>query len=236
MRLIAIFILTLFCNTLNAQWYQAQGHAFVTKGDANLAKTKAIENALKKALLVAGASVSSVQQVVNGLLTQDEINIRASGNINSFELIDEVHQDNTITVTIRADIFPDDRQCFSADYRKSLLITKSHIKNREQANIGGIYQLDKLLAKKLSEKINQQGIYLDTKLVLKNNSEFSRYNNSLQAERIKHIAMSLANITDSQYVLFSEIEDISMEKVVYIFETFKTIFYFKFFGVREGQV
>ncbi len=214
MRLIAIFILTLFCNTLNAQWYQAQGHAFVTKGDANLAKTKAIENALKKALLVAGASVSSVQQVVNGLLTQDEINIRASGNINSFELIDEVHQDNTITVTIRADIFPDNRQCFSADYRKSLLITKSHIKNREQANIGGIYQLDKLLAKKLSEKINQQGIYLDTKLVLKNNSEFSRYNNSLQAERIKHIAMSLANITDSQYVLFSEIEDISFANQV----------------------
>ncbi|GLX77671.1 flagella assembly protein FlgT [Thalassotalea insulae] len=210
MRFIAILILTLLnSHFAYGQWYQAQGQAFVTKDDSKLAKTKAIENALKKALLVAGASVSSVQQVVNGLLTQDEINIRASGTINSFELIDELHHNDTITVTIRADILPQERQCFSADYRKSLLITKSHLKNREQANIGGIYQLDKVLVKKLSEKVRHQGMYLDTKLALKNNSAFSRYNNSVRAEKIKHIAMSLADITDSQYVMFSEIEDIS---------------------------
>ncbi len=210
MRLIAILILALVNSQLvYGQWYQAQGQAYITTGDTKLARTKAIENALKKALLVAGASVSSVQQVVNGLLTQDEINIRASGTINSFELVDEFHQDDTISVTIRADILPLERQCFSADYRKSLLITKSHLKNREQANIGGIYQLEKVLVKKLSESIRHQGMYLDTKLALKNTSAFSRYNNSVNAEKIKHIAMSLADITDSQYVMFSEIEDIS---------------------------
>ncbi|MEW6989315.1 flagellar assembly protein T N-terminal domain-containing protein [Colwelliaceae bacterium 6441] len=191
-----------------AQWYEAKGHAFINS-DNHTARTKAIENALKKALLVAGASVSSVQQVVNGLLTQDEINIRASGNVNSFELIDENYSNNIVTVTIRADIFPQKNQCFSADYRKSLLLTKSHIKFREQANIGGIYQLDKILVKKLAHKIKHDGLYLDTNLVLKNSAEFSRYNNSLQAEKLKNITMSLADISDSQYVLFSEIEDIS---------------------------
>jgi len=212
MRLFALIILTsLISSPSFAQWYEAKGHAYVTNDNNKVARTKAIENALKKALLVAGASVSSVQQVVNGLLTQDEINIRASGSVNSFELIDETYSDNLITVTIRADIFAQERQCFSADYRKSLLITKSHIKSREQANIGSIYQLDNVLVKKLSNKINQEGLYLDTKLALKNSSEFSRYNDSLQAEKIKNITMSLADMTDSQYILFSEIEDISFK-------------------------
>jgi len=211
MRRIVFIIFTVCINLPSyGQWYETQGHAIISNNNTQIAKTKAIENALKKALLVSGASVSSVQQVVNGLLTKDEINIRASGNINAFELINENHSDNLLSVTIRADIFPQERQCFSADYRKSLLITKSHIRSREQANIGSIYQLDATLIKKLADKINTNGLYLDTKLSLKNSSEFSRYNNSLQAEKIKKITMSLADISDSQYVLFSEIEDISL--------------------------
>ena len=210
MRWIVILLLiTTISFPSNAQWYETQGQAF-TSNNKQAAKTKAIENALKKALLVAGASVSSVQQVVNGLLTQDEINIRASGNVNSFELLSERYTDNMVTVTIRADIFPQQSQCFSSDYRKSLLITKSHIKSREQASIGGIYQLDKVLINKLAKRINKQGLYIDTKLALQHSAEFSRYHNSLQSEKLKKITMSLADISDSQYVLFSEIEDISL--------------------------
>jgi hypothetical protein len=207
------FIVTL-CITLlslpaSGQWYQTQGHAYINDGNIQAAKNIAMENALKKALLVAGASVSSVQQVVNGLLTQDEINIRATGSVNSFELIDETYQDQRVSVTIRADIFPQSKQCFSADYRKSLLLTKSQIKHREQANIGGIYTIDKVVMKKLAKKLNNEGLYLDTKLALQNRSEFSRYNHSIHSEEIKKIAMSLADYSDSQYILFSEIQDIS---------------------------
>ncbi|WP_286233318.1 flagella assembly protein FlgT [Thalassotalea sediminis] len=212
MRLLTFTILLAFyliVSPLHAQWYESQGRAYVIQGDNIAARTQAIENALKKALLVAGASVSSVQQVVNGLLTQNEINIRATGNINAFELVDETHEGNTITVTIRADIIPQARQCFSADYRKSMLVTKSHLVHREQANVGSIYALDTAIMKRLSDHIKQDGSYLSPKLSVKSSSAFSRYNNSLQFDKIKAISMSLADMTDSQYVLFSEIEDIS---------------------------
>jgi hypothetical protein len=99
----------------NAQWYEAQGHASTDEDSVDVARTKAMENALKKALLVAGASVSSIQQVVNGLLTQDQLSIRASGSVNSIELIDELHRDNMISVTVRAYIFPQEKKCFSLD-------------------------------------------------------------------------------------------------------------------------
>lgn len=207
-----IFVILIFCvwvAPIHAQWYESQGHAYIMQGNTLDARTKAIENALKKALLVAGASVSSVQQVVNGLLTQNEINIRATGNINAFEIIDETYQDKTVTVTIKADIIPQARQCFSADYRKSMLITKSHLVHREQANIGGIYSLDAAIMKRLSDQIKRDGTYLSPQLSVKSSSAFSRYNNSLQLDKIKAVSMSLASMTDSQYVMYSEIEDVS---------------------------
>ena len=202
-------LLTLASTSSFAQWYETSGMAVVKNGDSHRAKTIAMENALKKALLVAGASVSSVQQVVNGILTQDQISIRASGSVNSVELVSEDHQDDTITITIRADIFPQEKQCFSSDYKKTLLITRSHLRNREQANIGGIYQLENNLMYKLAEKLNSQGHYLDTKLALKTRTEFSRYNDSLDAEAIAQLSKNLSDVTDTQFVMYSEINDIS---------------------------
>jgi len=208
--------LSLFCLCLaiysgsSFQWYESQGVATIKNNDNKAAKAQAVQNALKRALLVAGASVSSVRQVVNGLLTQDEISIRASGSVNSLELISENYTDDLVTVTIRADIFSQEKKCFAADYKKSMLLTRSNILHREQANIGSIYSIDKTLIKKLASKIQQQGIYLDTKMALRTKTEFSRFNQSLQTQSLKNLTMSLANMTNSQYVMFSEIQDLSL--------------------------
>jgi len=202
----------LFSVNSSAQWYEVQGHARIDKNSIEIARSKAVENALKKALLVAGASVSSVQQVVNGLLTQDKISIRASGSVNSIELIDELHSDNLITVTIRADIFPQEKKCFSLDLKKSMLLTKSHLNHREQANLGKIYTIDSAVIKQLNNKLSKQSKYVYSKLLLKNPTQFSRLNESLQEDKIKQLAMSLADISDSQYVLFSEINNLSFEQ------------------------
>lgn len=204
--------LILISFTSNAQWYEAQGHARIDKGSIEIARTKAMENALKKALLVAGASVSSIQQVVNGLLTQDQISIRASGSVNSIELIDELHSDNMISVTVRADIFPQEKKCFALDFKKSMLITKSHINHREQASIGNIYQLDSAVISQLNQKLRSQSTYSVSKVLLKSATEFSRLNASFNEEKIKLLAMSLADTTDSQFILFSEINDLSFEQ------------------------
>jgi len=45
------------------QWYESQGVATIKHNDSKAAKNQAVQNALKKALLVAGASVSSVRHV-----------------------------------------------------------------------------------------------------------------------------------------------------------------------------
>lgn len=208
-RLLCLLI-AMISHSSFGQWYESQGMAVIQNNDEKAAKAQATQNALKKALLVAGASVSSVQQVVNGLLTQDEFNIRATGSVNSLELISENYTDNTVTVTVRVDILPQEQKCFAADYRKSMLLTRSNLLHREQANIGSIYKLDHVLIQRLANKIKQQGIYLDTKLAIKSKTEFSRLNQSLQADDVKALAKTLTQLTDTQFVLFSEIDDISL--------------------------
>lgn len=194
-----------------SQWYETQGYARLGKDNIEIARTKAMENALKKALLVAGASVSSVQQVVNGLLTQDKISIRASGSVNAIELIDEIHSGNLITVTIRADIFPQEKKCFAINFKKSVLLTKSHLLNREQANIGKIYPIDSAITRQLQKHLAKKSNFTHTTSIFNNKTEFSRLNNSLAQERIKALTHSLSNTTDSQYIIFSEIHDVSFE-------------------------
>lgn len=211
-KLALMISLTLTTFACNAQWYEAQGHASIDRSTVEIARTKAMENALKKALLVAGASVSSIQQVVNGLLTQDQLSIRASGSVNSIELIDEIHSNNMISVTIRADIFPQEKKCFALDFKKSILLTKSHLKYREQANIGNIYQLDSATIRLLNKKLQSQSNYSASKALLKSSTQFSRLNASFNEEKIKQLSISLADTTDSQYILFSEINDISFEQ------------------------
>ncbi|MCP4989513.1 MAG: hypothetical protein GY928_26710 [Colwellia sp.] len=206
-------IISLLCSfSASSQWYETQGHARIDETSVELARTKAMENALKKALLVSGASVSSVQQVVNGLLTQDQISIRASGSVNSIELVDEIHNNNLITVTIRADIFPQEKKCFAVNFKKSLLVTRSHLLHREQANIGEIYSIDKAVMSKLSKKLNKKSAFTRTSNILNNITEFSRLNNSLASDEIAQLTQSLSEKTDSQYIMFSEISNISFDK------------------------
>lgn len=208
-RILIVILLVSTHLCVSAQWYEVEGRAFIANGDKHSARALAMENALKKALLVAGASVSSVQQVVNGLLTEDQLSVRASGTVNSVDIINESFDGDYVNVTVRADIFPQEKQCFAADYKKSLLITRANIMHREQANIGKIYKLDTVIPDVLNQKISQHSRFIDAHLVAKNKVNFSRLNQSFQNEEIRTLTMELGHMFDSQYVLYSELNDIS---------------------------
>lgn len=210
-----LFFMTLLCSfSANCQWLESQGQAVIRNNDNQAARSQATQSALKKALLIAGASVSSIQQVVNGLLTQNELNIRASGSVQALELVDETYHDDMVTVTIRADILAQERLCFSAYYRKGLLLTKSNLLHREQANIGNLYGLDTKLILNLSQQLIENSRFTDVKLALKHKTNFSQYNQGVYNSALKPLSMSLASMTNSQYIFYSEIEDISFDSKV----------------------
>ncbi|PKH99728.1 flagellar assembly protein FlgT [Glaciecola sp. 33A] len=191
--------------TASAAWFSATGQAAILNGDKTAAKQQATEEAIKQALLFAGASVRSVQQMTNGLLLDDHLEIRSSGEVNTLELIDEVYSDGYVTVSIRADIFSQETQCSAADYTKRLATTYFPIRYGSQAADGQIHKLGAAAALKLQEIFSQ----ISTTLTL---SEVEPYTLNWHNTDQQIQASKLAQKTDVQYVIAVTIDDISVER------------------------
>ncbi|WP_462173875.1 flagellar assembly protein T N-terminal domain-containing protein [Pseudoalteromonas xiamenensis] len=53
-----------------AEWFESTGYAVIDDGDIAKARHAAIKDAVRQALIFSGASVSSVQTIADGVLSQ----------------------------------------------------------------------------------------------------------------------------------------------------------------------
>lgn len=208
--IIRVGICAMFCilqstQLAQAAWFSATGQAVVINGDKNGARKEATEEAIKQALLFAGASVKSVQQMTNGLLMDDHLEIRATGEVNTIQLIDEVYQDGIVSVSIRADIFAQETSCSAADYTKKLSTTYFPIRFAAQASDGQVQALGKVSALKFKEMMDKLTPSMTVSHVEPYVFEWQKADVSLQAQ-------SLANKTNTQYVITMVIDDISVQR------------------------
>lgn len=203
--LCSIFCLTTYAKQVHGAWFSATGQAVVINNDKNGARREATEEAIKQALLFAGASVRSVQQMTNGLLMDDHLEIRATGEVNTIQLIDEVYQDGIVSVSIRADIFAQETQCSAADYTKKLSTTYFPIRFQAQASDGQIHGLGKVTALKLKTMMDK----LTPSMTI---SHIEPYVFEWQKADTNRHAQSLANKTNTQYVITFVIDDISVHR------------------------
>lgn len=189
-----------FSVPLHAAWFEASGQAVIEDGNKEIARQNATQEAIKQALLFAGASVKSVQRMTDGLLQNDELTIRSSGEVNSIEMIDEIYHDGIVTVSIRADIFAQQTQCKSSDYSKSITTSWSPIIYRDQATLGELFHLGKSLSSRLQLKFERQAQHSQIDLV--NPAYISANIDSSEV-------ITLATTNNSQYVLLNSITDLS---------------------------
>jgi hypothetical protein len=200
----AALILLVSSRPALAIWFEATGQAVIHNGEKEAARQQAMQEAIKQALLFSGASVKSIQSLVNGLLEDDRFEIRASGEVNNIELIDEIYHDDYVTVSIRADIFPQEALCAASDYKKNIVTTWYNINKRQQAAVGNLYDFGKVLAEKIQEEAQN---YANHSVI---RSVEPYYLTPIQRDK-KSTAFSLARKTDSQYVLFGEIVEFGVE-------------------------
>lgn len=192
------------CLPAQAIWFEATGQAIIHNGEKEAARQQATQEAIKQALLFSGASVKSIQSLVNGLLEDDRFEIRASGEVNNIELIDEIYHDDYVTVSIRADIFPQQALCSASDYKKNIVTTWYNINKRQQAAVGNLYDFGKVVAEKLQAEVQNHGRHSFIHSV-------EPYYLSPADKEKKSTAFSLAKKADAQYVLFGEILEFGVE-------------------------
>ena len=202
---LAIALYGLGSGSAFAAWFSATGQAAILNGDRVAAREQATEEAIKQALLFAGASVRSVQQMTNGLLMDDHLEIRSSGEVNTIELIEEVYEDGYVTVSIRADIFSQESQCSAADYTKRIATTYFPMRYGAQASDGQIHAFGEAAAKRLQETFSNISTNIQISAIEPYALNWHTTNQAMQAVR-------LSEKTDAQYVLAVSIDDISVQR------------------------
>lgn len=197
--------------TAYSAWYQTTGVAKVYQGNTTQARKKAIDEAIKEALLFSGASISSTQQVRNGLLTQDLFMVRSSGVVNDIEIINEKVSSHQVEVSIRADVFAEDRQCFTADYRKSVAVIPFVVSHQEQAQIGGIYPLASKVSEKIYQRLQSQSLHLDARDYYPSPIQLSGAQQTMSSQLDKAMLAEIARRSDVQYILAGRLTDLSIQ-------------------------
>ncbi|MBY0419842.1 MAG: flagella assembly protein FlgT [Pararheinheimera sp.] len=152
---LSLLAFSLCSGNVMADWYEATGQAVLRSGDISAARTAATEDAVRKALLYSGASIRTVQQVTDGLLTQESMFLQTQGEVQNVQIISETEENGYINVTIRADIYPDQNQCANLQLKKELLISPFFIEHREQAITGQLFELDQASTSIFIQKLEE---------------------------------------------------------------------------------
>ncbi|MCW8091823.1 flagellar assembly protein T N-terminal domain-containing protein [Alteromonas sp. ASW11-130] len=188
-----------------AAWYEAQGQAVVISGDRERAKEQATNEAIKQALLFAGASIRSVQTLTNGLLQNDAFQIAANGEIDSVELVSETWHDDYVTVTIRADVVPKTAQCEPASYLKTIATSFLPLQNPLQAQDGQLHKIGAETSRKLKTQFDNA---TDTVII----NYIAPYTARWDDVNVLRQAPALARQSKAQFILAGTITDISVSR------------------------
>ncbi|MBD1582976.1 flagellar assembly protein T N-terminal domain-containing protein [Pseudoalteromonas sp. S16_S37] len=206
----AITLLILICvsTVVKAEWYEVVGYASTQGRDVAQARQAAVKDAITQALIFSGATVSSVQSVADGILSQDEIKIKSHGEIQQVNMVSESKEGDQYSVTLHLDIYATKGQCLEQQFNKQIAITQSQLIQPHQARLGQIFDIAKAASQRLFNTLNERTNavkpipYLNSAINVKEYfSQQFDYNHAL----IETIAMN----SNSQYVLLSQITDIA---------------------------
>lgn len=207
-----ILLLCLISLPLQAAWYKTIGSAAIINNDEEYARQQAIQDALRQAMLKAGASVSSIQKLSNGALTRDDFQIRANSEVRQYQLLDEEIRDARIFVRVRSYIVADRSGCSGGLYAKDISLIRFNWQHKDDARYGQIYQLDRAVTRALFDRLGQQRQVFVTRSWLDNNLAVEpgkiQQGDSDFARQIQALAVQ----TDSQYLIFGSIVDASLQQ------------------------
>jgi len=209
MTLLLLTLVSLYSQLAFGAWVVVKGEANIVIGNVQKAREDAIHQALTYATLSSGAHFTSTKQVKNGLLVEDNFSIQDQSQAAKVELINELIEDDKLTVMIRVDVVgsgPNEMQCDSQSLKAAILVPQSLIKDRTQLRYGNIGFFEKALSQRIGDTITQSS---QTSFPHIHANERLDIEQALVDIRGYRLPSWLSEITDSQYVLLPEIIDIS---------------------------
>jgi hypothetical protein len=202
----------LFTSVSCAEIFTATGTAPVIKGNKADARNKAIEEALRQALLQSGAKISTEQSAKNGRLTIHNIRMSSDSKIRRYNVIEQKDHGDYIEVTIKADIYNKAGVCRGKQYAKTITpILFSYDEGQADNSERQLHDFNRELTRQFHSRLMLNKEVFNTKPWIDRNYRIDlrliEYEHSDMKEQIRH----LARITDSQYLLLGSIRDLGFE-------------------------
>jgi hypothetical protein len=198
--------------SLYAEWYEVEGEAVIVDNNVDIARELAVRNALKQALLYAGASVSSLQTFNGGKILTDSFQVRMDGEIRDIRLKSEKIKKGIITVNVVTDIVADRNKCLSAGYQKSMSLLRFNIAHREHASYGAIYGINESFSRLLYQSLRKNSQTFDAREFINQNIGFSGNSLPLRGNLTSEEVKQMSKSADSQYIIMGSITDLSTLK------------------------
>ncbi|GGW63632.1 flagellar assembly protein T N-terminal domain-containing protein [Alishewanella tabrizica] len=183
----------------SANWYEATGQATIERGDINSARQAAIEDALQRATLFAGARLESQQQVIQGILQHHQVTLSSSGELKQVQLLSETHSNQQVFITLKAHILPTASSC-QQQVRNSLLVSPIYLHARQDAIYGQLFQLGEHSSRQLLSHLKD----FSPNLLIQNLPE------TLHPEHLTAAAAEQFFGQGQQFILLATINDLSL--------------------------
>jgi len=210
-RLYKTFIFLLIASysfSANALWFEGDGESLIINGDIAAAREKAIQNALLTLMYHGGASVNALQVVKSGVLEIDKLTVRTNGEIVDMHLLTENIINDSIQVTVSADIYPFD-SCKKDNYAKPLFVGPLELVTPSQAQLGGIYKIPEEIGQRLYSQLQTSSRQIDARQLRTQPIAFNNNNSNDIERQMLSVAQDIYAQYDVQYILFGKITDLS---------------------------
>lgn len=190
----------------------SEGSAIMGK-DLIASRDDAIRDALRQASLQVGGSIHSSQMLVDGLVTQDQTQLKTNGQFRHVRVLNEKLHNGIIEVKIRAEII-EGGQCKTNQgngYRKAVAVAGFALQNPKDAVLGGLYNIEQRLSGVLSKTLNARHRLhaMDSGHVLLFSSVDRAPSSQNNLQRLTN-GVELAKVLGAQFVISGVIRDLAM--------------------------
>ncbi|WP_428775391.1 flagellar assembly protein FlgT [Vibrio sp.] len=184
--------------TTQAGWYEVVGTSPIVSSE-RLARNKALEDAVYRAVRFSGADIGSLSNL-RPLLESQRSEYQFTNHEVRFVLVEsEEVKNNVMHVKARIDIYPSATGCHLTQYKKTFLVGNFDVVSPQQAVMGQIYDV----GSDFSAVINRQLDLESASFIALGTTEYQI--DKRNPERIKMIAQD----TGAQYIIGGEITDLT---------------------------
>lgn len=211
MRILNILMMTLCALPVSALTVEVTGEAPLS-GAISYAREQALQDAMRQASLRAGAQVSSTQLMSQGVVKQDDVQVRSNAQLKNIEVLWEDQAGGLYQVAIRADVSPQAMCPASTQrYRKAVAVAGFGLARPQQATLGQLQNIEQDLPRVLVNTLNNRGAIHALDATRTSLYQDPRRAPSMEtAQQRLTTSVALATQLGAQYVVSGVVRDLSM--------------------------